>query len=364
MTQFTLNPLVLPNGSSIQRAHVVPAKYRLDGFDQTYDFHTIAYDVIWMERQKSLLLICPKLLNLERLLTTSKITASGQVIKSIRIRRYRRHDEVWLSLPTRPEQISIELDQFTIRANVSNQETDFNNKNVLMTKSKDNDLVWVKDWMQHHNVAQSATAALIFDNGSTRYSLSELEQSMVSVPGFDVAGAVASSFPFGSWKASKLIHRSMFYQAGMLNIARHRFLHAARAVLPIDVDELVVGASMFDAAVHSRIGYVTIPGVWRYSNLPPEQRPRHSDHVWRRDPDAVSKEKYCLTPGRWFTDTVWDIHGLRRYMFNKLAMRDDARFVHCEHVSNGWKRKRDAAAGETLVRDPQTEQELATLRQM
>lgn len=361
MVEFTLNPIVLPANHSVRRDHIVPEKYRLDGYDETYDFHTIAYDVIWMERQKALLLVCPKLLNLEELIKSAKITASGHVLKKSRIKRYRRHDEVWISISTRPDDILLEIDTLTLRANVSSQENVFNGKNVLMTKSKDNDLIWIKDWLSHHCEHQNANAALIFDNGSQNYPLAELEQAMGSAHGLDAHAAIASDFPFGSWKASKLIHRSMFYQAGMLSLTRHRFLHSARAVLPIDVDELVTGANVFDAAVKSRLGYITIPGLWRYSQLPLDQTPRHRDHIWRRDPDAVSKEKYCLVPGRRFTDTVWDIHGLRRYMFNKIALRNDTLFLHCEHISNGWKRKRDAGAGETLVRDEQTETTLASI---
>ncbi len=361
MVQFTLNPLVIPSDAKLRRDHIVPTKYRLDGYDDSYDFHTIAYDVIWMERHKALLLVCPKLLNFEKLIKTAKITASGENLSRMRIKRYRRHDEVWLPVSAPPSSLTIETQEFTLNTKISQQEHAFDGKNVLMTKSKDNHRTWVKDWLTHHVSQQNANAALIFDNGSQTYSLAELEQTVTSVTGLDVPAVVASDFPFGSWKASRLLHRSMFYQAGMLSLTRHRFLHSARAVLPIDVDELVAGANMFDAAVASKIGYVTVPGVWRYSQLPEDQMPRHKDHIWRRDPDVVSKEKYCLAPGRWFTDTVWDIHGLRRYVFNKRVMREDARFLHCEHISNGWKRKRDAQAGETLLRDPATEAELSTL---
>jgi hypothetical protein len=146
------------------------------------------------------------------------------------------------------------------------------------------------------------------------------------------------------------------------SISRHRFLHSARAVLPIDVDELISGESAFDAATASRLGYVTIPGAWRYSNLSDDQMPRHADHIWRRDPDVTCKEKYCLTPGTWFTDTVWDIHGLRRYMFNGIAKLSKTRMHHCEHISNGWKRKRFSDQEHALLRDAKTEADLSHLR--
>lgn len=362
MANFTLNPLILPETSSVRRRHIVPDKYRLDEYDETYDFHTIAYDVIWIESKKSLLFICPKLLNLERLFKQANITASGNKLSNSRIKRYRRHDEVWMACDQRPNSVEIVFDDFTLSTKISVQEHAFDGKNVLMTKSKDNELVWISDWIRHHVQNQSANSVLIFDNGSETYPLSDLQQTTQSVDGIDVAAAVASDFPFGSWKATKLLHRSMFFQAGMLSIARHRFLHCANAVLPIDIDELVCGDNVFEAARKSRFGYVTIPSAWRYSKLAPDQMPRHADHVWRRDPDATCKEKYCLAPERWFTDTVWDIHGLHRYVFNGLAKLKTAQILHCEHVSNGWKRKRDAAQNEPLVRDAQTEEYLKHLR--
>lgn len=363
MPSYALNPLILPEGAAERRSHIVPEKYRLEGYDATYDFRTIAYDAIWMEAQKAVLLICPKLLSLEPLLKLSHITLSGAEAKGLRINRYRRHDEVWIRCSARPEALTLSKDMLKLNTKISDQAHGFAGKNVLMTKSKDNALPWVSDWLRHHQMQQGANAALIFDNGSRDYPLADLQHCMDDVEGLEHAAAVASDFPFGSWKATKLLHRSMFYQAGMLALARHRFLHNARAVLPIDIDELVCGANVFDAAYAARLGYVTIPGVWRYSRLPDDQMPRHADHIWRKEPDAVSKEKYCLAPGRAFTDTVWDIHGIRRYAFNKLAMMKNARFLHCEHISNGWKRKRNAEQGTELMRDPQSEQDLAHLNQ-
>lgn len=359
MSRFTLNPIVLPQDGALRRDHIVPHRYRLAGYDDTYDFHTLAYDVVWMPRQRALLLVCPKLLNLEKLLKQGAMTADGVTLPRPRICRYRRHDEVWIPCPTQPAHITLRTKGLTLGAAVSCQESAFNGKNVLLTKSKDNALVWLTDWVRHHRVDQGADAVLVFDNGSNDYALADLQHAIGPEAGVQTAAAIASDFPFGSWKASKLIHRSMFYQAAMLNLARHRFVQSARAVLPSDVDEMVTGANVFDAAANSRLGYVTIPAVWRYSQLPDGQMPRHADHIWRRDPEATCKEKYALAPGRWFTRTTWDIHGLHRYAFNNRVKMRDAKLLHCEHISTSWKRHRNAEEGMTLRIDPDSEKALA-----
>jgi len=221
MNNLALNPIVLPADGTPQRRHIVPAKYRLEGYDDTYDFRTLAYDVIWIERQKALLFVCPKLLNLETVFKQAKITASGETLSRHRIKRYRRHDEVWIACPMPPLDVTLDLQEISLYAKVSRQTDVFNGKNVLMTKSKDNELPWISDWLHHHVTDQSANAALIFDNGSTQYPLSDLQQTMETVAGLDIAVSVASDFPFGSWKATKLLHRSMFYQTGMLRLRTH-----------------------------------------------------------------------------------------------------------------------------------------------
>lgn len=353
-----LNPLILPQDGPLRRDHIVPKAYRLAGYDDGYDFLTLAYDVVWMPAQRAVLMVCPKLLNLEAVLKSGRVQADGAALPRPRIKRYRRHDEVWFACAHRPSEIVVRSEGIEITAQVSQQESLFDGRNVLMTKSKDNDLRWLTDWGVHHARAQSADAVLLFDNGSSSYELNAVQDAIGAKAGIASAAAIASDFPFGSWKATKLIHRSMFYQAGMLNLARHRFLARARAVLPIDIDELICGASTFDAACASRLGYVTIPGVWRYSNLPEGQMPTHSDHMWRRDPDAWSKEKYCVVPGRLATRGAWDIHGLHRYVLNKRVMMTGARMLHCEHISTGWKRIRDADKGEALIEDPRTQAEI------
>ncbi|MEM9579363.1 MAG: hypothetical protein AAF891_01650 [Pseudomonadota bacterium] len=358
MQKVILNPLVLPDDAPLRRRHIVPDRYRLPGYDETYDFTTLAYDVVWMPRARAILLVCPKLLNLESLLKDGRIEADGTALPRPRIKRYRRHDEVWIACRTRPAEMVIRHGTLELRAAVSPQETAFDGANVLMTKSKDNALEWLTDWALHHRRDQGADAALLFDNGSTTYGLEDARHAIGAGAGIAASAAIASDFPFGSWKASKLIHRSMFYQAGMLNLARHRFLARARAALLIDIDELVCGESAFDAAVASHLGYVTMPSYWRYSNLDNDRMPRHADHIWRKKDDAFSKGKYALVPNRWFTRTAWDIHGIHRYAFNRFVTLPDTRILHCEHISTGWKRKRDAVQAEALLRDPRAETEI------
>ena len=79
---------------------------------------------------------------------------------------------------------------------------------------------------------------------------------------------------------------SKFLHMTMVELARRRLLAEARAVLNVDIDELVIsrsGRSIFDATVDSPQGYHRIGGQWAYA-LPPyaESFPRHADHRYAR----------------------------------------------------------------------------------
>ncbi|MBS8229173.1 hypothetical protein, partial [Vannielia litorea] len=154
-------------------------------------------------------------------------------------------------------------------------------------------------------------------------------------------------------------HIALYFQSATLNLARHWALQRAAAVAVNDIDELFLSRgerTIFDAAAESPWGYVTAPGHWRTRQG--EGPPRHADHVLSDVPERHCKEKFCVLPRgplRWFG---WDVHGIGRYQFNRLARAKDQYFVHCREISTGWKYKRDGRKSETAP-CPETAAQLA-----
>ena len=360
MTEETaaLSSLVLPEGGGWRRDHILPEKNRLPDSDRGYDFTTLIYDAIWLEAEHVLLLVCPKLLNFEALIGDGGLSVDGRPLGLPRIRRFRRYDEVRFDCPRPPGFLKIEAPGLSLLVPVSRQSRAFAGQDVLMTLSKDNPLPWVRDWVLHHVEHHGATAVLFYDNGSTAYHPDALRELLAGLPGLAAFSVIEVPFLYGNIPARRHRHRAKFLQTSLINIARHRFLHDAAGVLSNDIDEIVVsrrGQSVFEAARKSPLRYVCTPGHWRFARPEDGRMPMHADHIWRADPDRTSAEKWCVVPDSFLGRGSWDVHGVRRYAFNWLAMSRDQIMLHCENISTGWKRPRDADKDFPVVRDPLAE---------
>ena len=89
-----------------------------------------------MEQRKALLFVCPKLLNLETVFKASKIFADTSALPKPKIKRYRRHDEVWVKCPLKPSEVTLKFENLILGVKPSSQNHEFDGKNVIMTKSK------------------------------------------------------------------------------------------------------------------------------------------------------------------------------------------------------------------------------------
>lgn len=115
----------------------------------------------------------------------------------------------------------------------------FNNKSVLVTHQRDNDLAWIAYWILHHVELYGIDSVLIYDNGSTRYSIDELRQVVAAIPGIEEYAIVAWPIPFGPL-GFKGNWDSDFGQHIYLRNSYSRFLRDAKYAFVCDVDELLV----------------------------------------------------------------------------------------------------------------------------
>jgi hypothetical protein len=149
-------------------------------------------------------------------------------------------------------------------------------------------------------------------------------------------------------KGTKRPTKAKFLQAGLTNLARVRFLAAARAVLVNDVDELVVrraGPSVFDAAAASRAGFVKFRGIWRVAAPVPGRLPRHRDHwLIPADGNVDCPAKYCAVPGGRLRRYSWGTHNLDRLWMSRRHETEDFAYLHCRDISSRWKTSRPASA--------------------
>ncbi|MGC9417753.1 MAG: hypothetical protein ACP5EN_02165 [Rhodovulum sp.] len=321
----------------LRRADIVPPDDGQTAPDPRYDRTTLWYDAFWDAGR--ITMVAPPLLNLRKALRHAEIRVDGTPARPRFRTRRARHEILDLPAPRQASRIEIEGSDWRIETGISQaNRAAFAGRNVIVTISRDNDLDWIGDFARYHRKTQCAEAILFIDNGSTRYRPDEIA---------DVLGAaglgglvVPAPLPYGPMlKHGAHRHAAKFLRTSMLNLARLRFLATARAVLNIDIDELVwsEGQSVFDMAVRNPLGIAAFDGWWRLPGQADTPPLRHGDHVWHNDQDRPCPLKYAVAPGRPAGQMNWDVHRVGPPALRRFWLRKDAGYWHCAGINTGWK---------------------------
>ncbi len=240
-----VNPLQLPEG--LERHPSRPLHAQPDGFREAFDSKVFLYDG-FPDAHGWVRLVGPPFLNLLPLVRKATIKAlpSGKEC-TFKVRELDRHGQLLVRVPDGTLSLEINLDGTICHAVVSPSELDiFADRRVMLTLSRNNPLSWIKDWLRFGRDVHGADAALIYDNGSTDYSVAELAAALEELEGFHAIRIVMWPFRYGpQGLPDGRFWDSDFCQSGALEHARHRFLAAARSVQNSDVDETVVSPRVF-----------------------------------------------------------------------------------------------------------------------
>lgn len=352
--QFTLSSADL-NKSELRRDFVTDPAGQDATFRQAYDRTTLWYDAFW--RDGRVILVCPSLKNFAPLIRAAEFKLDGRPAKIARMRHYPRHDVIELKSSVCPAEISASGEGFEVATPVTKADLDrFAGLNTHFTMSLDNDPQWIRDFALFHRRTQGLQAMVLFDNGSTRYPLSAIEEVLQGVGLADFI-IVSAPLPYGrNAKGTQKKHEAKFLHSALINIARLRFLGRARAVLNADIDELVwtEGGTVFDKAVNSWAGYAAYSGEWRYPAHDQEPSRAHGNHDHICEVPAPCPRKYCISP-RWPLGGLnWDVHRVNGVPFSKLHGRKDVGYLHCARISTEWKGAPRMTNEMNLRRDPRT----------
>ena len=353
----SLSSLVLDPDWGLERARPRSERNRPPDYDERFDFHTLAYDVFFDESESLICLYCPKLYNLEKVLRGSRIQADAHAVEIRSIRKFKKLDVVFLEAPAEAHTLSITGQGWSAAVPIQRQELEaFQGRNCLVTLSRDNDLGWIRDWAEYHVKEHGAQGVLLFDNGSSAYGVEDLEGTLASVEALEVFSVLPAPFPHGApgrrpfWEPA-----SKFLQTSLLNLAHRRFLGSARAVLSVDVDELVwskEGRSVFDETAASPLGYLRVSGTWVFPAPDKEGHCRHRDHLYSDSQGREGREKWCVVPGGPLKGHYWDVHRIRGVWRKHLTASTRCRYWHFSHVSTDWKRNRRKVPRGAAVPDP------------
>jgi hypothetical protein len=341
MDKIKLSPLELDSSYPIRRTMPRPANLRQPDYEDRFDFLSIFYDCFESVDATWRIFLGPPLLNLEPIVlpalpTVFRCRSSSDVL----LRHLTACTQLWLRIVENRAVLPLGVfhqTEITVQPNHCDL---FHGRNVLLTLSKENDLCWIRDWVHFFARKHGSDAVLFYDNASTNYEISEIRETILSIPGIEVTVVVPWPYKYGPGSEEEgLPWDSEFSQSGVLEHARHRFLTLAEAVVNADVDELVLTknkASVFDLVQRSHTGYLKYTGHWIESATESTGADRrHFDFVYRSAAPADEPYKWTVAPRRCPPHSQWLVHQVSGMQSDALSC--EVSYRHFRAISTGWK---------------------------
>jgi hypothetical protein len=362
MTETPFSPLLsivsLSDFSPLQREPQRPAEFRTDDFNRKFDSDVLIYDA-FRRRDGKVVLLGPPLFNLEPLLRPNSIRAlPGNGVCAFRYRKLDRHMQIVVEAPADCASLSLDLGghrtEVVVGPNLSER---FAGRRVLLTKTKNNDPAWIRDWVSFNQRFHGADALLLYDNLSDPCVTEALKEELGKLRGLEAVEVLSWPFKFGPQGLdARRFWDSDFCELGALEHARWRLLAEARSVQTGDVDELLLsasGRSVFIAAEKDLFGVVRYRGRWivgtdRTPVLDDATLRRHAhyDTVLRRQmarrlgllsyDTAACPPKWTVVPRRCPEKAQWGVHRILNWL---PAMRVNTGFCyrHFREITSNWK---------------------------
>lgn len=345
---------LLAEASRLRRRVRAPEKQRPAAFHERFEDRALAYDCFWHADGERILLAGPPPMNLLPEFRRATFTAlpSGAAPTA---RLYPSLSTMIIELrgaPAGTHAIAMALghEQFVLEVQ-PNHADEFAGRRVLFAMSKDNELGWIAEWARYHAARHGTDAVILFDNGSGRYGVGEIEQTLLAVPG--IARVAVPSWPgaFGMTDQALAINPywSHFLQISAMGVALRRFGAHAFGLLNCDVDELAAtrsGRPIYDLLGQARRGLVVFRGQWIEAVADGEGATTHASYALRlRDPRAARSR-----PGKWLLDPRrdWvqrlDVHPYWHWVAGRpwfgKSMPEDAFYWHFKGINTRWKEDR------------------------
>jgi hypothetical protein len=341
-----LSRLELDPSQALRRAPPRPPYWRQPGYEEQFDFLTVFYDCFASPDGRSWIMIGPPLANLEAdVIAEIKRAFFHDGSPARLLVRNERHVST-VRLASRKAAVPLGgavfvQQRLALQPNFSDW---FRGRKVILTKTKDNELVWIRDWVQFYARKHGADAVLIYSNSTAADSCAEIADAIRPVDGIAVAVVVHWPYPFGPDGGEHAQWDSDFCEYGILEHARHRFLATAAAVVSGDVDELIItrnGSSVFDLAGRSSTGYLSFAGQWiENAAMPRDGMRRHAHYRYRaREPQEGAERKWVTVPARCPPESQWRVHSVT----SMQADRELSALVAIRHfkaINTNWKVRR------------------------
>lgn len=340
----------IPPQIELSRRAPRPLKERQRDYVEKFDYKTLFYDIF--ESGDRIRFSGPPLRNLEPIFQIARYTTFGRSRTDVPEFRqaWKTQNSSFASGarkngPAATRQIAIEAGQLEIVTDIQTDDNYiFDNKKVLFTLSKNNDLTWIRDWAKFYSSIHGVNAILFYDNGSDAYKSEEILDVLSRIDGIDTAVVVNWPFKYGPGGTTGTNWDSDYCQYSAIEHARWRFLQRAAGALNNDIDELVVsndGRSVFDWLAESKSGAIAYAGRWILNVGNGDGTPLHSDFRYSNPSVPACTKKWCVDPRRMPQDVQWNVHS-----FGSGFSADSPEGISHRHfvgINSNWKRNRTTA---------------------
>lgn len=335
--------------SELQRNPPRAPELRESTYMENFDAETIFYDCYRVDNE--IFLSGPPLFNLREPVIDSIRNIAGD--SSIEVRDLDRTSHVIIrGLPATTNSLTLDLAGERFEMPIGRSRTaEFENRTVLITKSKNNELQWVTDWIKFYVKNHRVDGVIIYDNNSTAYSLEELAQA-VSDGGAAYSTVVNWPFKFGpqGGKWNGPVERpwdSDFCEYGINEHARWKYLSKSNFIIAHDIDELLLvdqNTPIQDIAASRAGDYLSYSGSWvEDTPHPGSDLPRFSDFYYT-DPHAnPTTRKWSADTTRIADATQWKTHSIAGAASEKTP---EVTHRHFRGISTNWKWQRSGRSPE------------------
>lgn len=309
-------------------------------YSENFDAKTLWYDAI--ESERTLRLVCPKLRNFENEIKNGVFFINNKKVQRVKIERFRRTDIISIETTAPITSLKFSSKRIKVESGVSRTDDNLtNDKNCAIVINKNNQLDWIKYFVEWHIKYHNLQCLIVLDNGSSIYTNEDIEQTLKQT-GLSSLIILNLPFLFGPASLRRPYHnKELFLQSSAYNIAKFRFLTNARAVLCCDIDELVLPceSTVFDETIMSQHGFLRFLGQYRFHNFNSEKNVCHKSSFYKSG-QKISPEKWCIDPKSKYSDYSWSTHGLEKILFEKRFLTKRLSYIHCVNVTTGWKGRR------------------------
>ncbi|MCK7610438.1 glycosyltransferase family 92 protein [Acinetobacter portensis] len=331
---FQVNPIVIPEEINLKRREPRKPHKKDSNYDLEFDYKTFSYDIFKSENK--LVFSGPPINGLEAIIKKGKFFINGNLISNnkINIEKIDRACRLSIHFPSEIKKFTLVYNElcFEIKENFQCYHDLFLNKKVLLTKSKNNNLRWIHDWIEFYKSVHDINSVIIYDNNSDQYSIEDLKNYLSDI-NIDIF-IIPWNFKFGPIDAP---FDSDFCQYGILEHAKECFLAKAAGVIQVDVDELIfskTGRTVFDALKETP--YLKLKGEWIEPIPYREDLGINFNNFYYRSKKLVeTTKKWCIDPRNTPKFSQWRVHDVNNCQ--NVQYSEEFYHLHYKIISTNWR---------------------------